>query len=88
MDDLLVFRRFRLDEDDDRLFECQQAAIDKLQTLYPGKRITRYDDTHLGIESDSLYAENGIDVYELGLVDEYLPAMRNTRDDSVITFRV
>lgn len=88
MDDLLVFRRFLLDEDDDKLFECQQAAIDKLQTLYPGKRITRYDETHLGIESDSLYADNGIDIYELGLVDDYLPAMRNTRNDNVITFRV
>ena len=88
MDDLLVFQKFRLDEDPAFLDVCREAAVEKLQTLYPGKRITTYDATTLGIETDSLYSDTGIDIYDLGLVDEELPAMRNTANDNVTTFRV
>lgn len=88
MDDLLVFQKFRLDEDPVFLDACREAAVEKLQTLYPGKRITTYDATTLGIETDSLYSDTGIDIYDLGLVDEELPAMRNTANDNVTTFRV
>lgn len=88
MDDLFVFRKFRLDETPDFLDACRTAAIEKLQTLFPGKRITTYDATTLGIETDSLYSETGIDTYELGLVDEELPAMRNASNDNVTTFRI
>ena len=88
MDDLFIFRRFRLDEAPDFLDACREAAIEKLQTLFPGKRITVYDPTTLGIETDSLYSDTGIDTYELGLVDDELPAMRCTANDNVTTFRV
>lgn len=88
MDDLFVFRKFRLDEAPAFLDACRAAAIEKLQTLFPGKRITTYDATTLGIETDSLYSETGIDIYELGLVDDELPAMRNAANDNVTTFRV
>lgn len=88
MDDLLVFRKFSLDEEAAFLDTCREAAIEKLQTLFPGKRITTYDATTLGIETDSLYSETGIDIYDLGLVDEELPAMRNTSNDNVTTFRI
>lgn len=88
MDDLLVFRKFRLDEAPAFLDACREAAIDKLQTLFPGKRITIYDPTTLGIETDSLYSDTGIDTYDLGLVDDELPAMRCAANDNVTTFRV
>lgn len=88
MDDLFVFRKFHLDEDPAYLDECRAAAVEKLQTLFPGKRITVYDATTLGIETDSLYSDTGIDIYELGLVDYELPAMRCTANDNVTTFRV
>lgn len=88
MSDLFVFRRFRLDESPAYLAQCREAAIEKLQTLFPGKRITIYDDVTLGIESDSLYSDTGIDTYELGLVDDELPAMRCAANDLVTTFRV
>lgn len=88
MDDLFVFRRFHLDEDPAFLDACRAAAVEKLQTLFPGKRITIYDSTTLGIETDSLYSETGIDTYTLGLVDDELPAMRCEANDNVTTFRV
>lgn len=88
MDDLLVFRKFHLDEAPDFLDACREAAIEKLQTLFPGKRITTYDATTLGIETDSLYSDTGIDIYDLGLVDDELPAMRCAANDNVTTFRV
>lgn len=88
MDDLLVFRKFSLDEEAAFRDACREAAIEKLQTLFPGRRITTYDATTLGIETDSLYSETGIDIYDLGLVDEELPAMRNTSNDNVTTFRI
>ncbi|MCQ2266478.1 MAG: hypothetical protein MJZ40_02065 [Bacteroidaceae bacterium] len=88
MDDLLVFRRFQLDELDGYTERCMAAAKDKLHTLFPAKHLVALDAVTLGIETDSLYSDTGIDTYELGLVDDELPAMRNTRDGSVITFRV
>lgn len=88
MDDLLAFCKFSLDEEAAFLDACREAAIEKLQTLFPGKHITVYDATTLGIETDSLYSETGIDIYDLGLVDEELPAMRNTSNDNVTTFRI
>lgn len=88
MDDIFVFRKFTFDEDAAFVDECREAAIEKLQTLFPGKRITQYDSLTLGIESDSLYSETGIDIYELGMVDDELPAFRNTTNEEVTTFRV
>lgn len=87
MDDILSFKRFTLDEDDAVVSRCSRGAMDKLQTLYPGKYITNYDDITLGVETDSLYSETGTDIYELGLVDGEMPAMRCVRTDEVITFR-
>lgn len=86
--DLLTFRKFRLDEESSDTELCREAAIDKLQTLFPGKRITVYDNFTFGIETDSLYSDTGIDTYELGMVDDELYAMRNARDLNVITFRL
>lgn len=40
------------------------------------------------IETDSLYSETGVDTYELGMVDEEIYALCNTRDLEVVTFRV
>jgi hypothetical protein len=87
MDDLLSFRRFALDDDGSLIARCCRGAMDKLQTLYPGKRITTYDNITLGVETDSLYSETGTDIYELGLVDEELSAMRCVRTGEVLTFR-
>lgn len=87
MDDILSFKRFILDEDDAVVSRCSRGAMDKLHTLYPGKRITTYDNITLGVETDSLYSETGTDIYELGLVDGEMPAMRCVRTDEVITFR-
>lgn len=85
--DLLVFRKYMFDEESADTDRQMKAAIDKLQTLYPGKHITVYDAFTLGIESDSLYSDTGIDTYSLGIIDEELPALRNERDGSTITFR-
>lgn len=86
--DLLTFRKFRLDEESSETDLCRDAAIDKLQTLFPGKRITVYDNFTFGIETDSLYSDSGIDTYELGMVDDELYAIRNARDLNVLTFRI
>lgn len=86
--DLFTFRKFRLDEESSETELCREAAIDKLQTLFPGKRITVYDSFTFGIETDSLYSDTGIDTYELGIVDDELYAIRNARDLNVITFRI
>lgn len=88
MDADLIFTPYRSDVDDRLKDKCLQAAIDKLQNLYPGKIITTYGDCTLGIPTDSLYSENGYDTYQLGLVDNEIPAMRNTRDEEVLTFRI
>lgn len=87
-EDLFIFRKFMLDDDEYDIMSCHQSAIDKLQTLYPNKRVIVYDMYTLGIETDSLYSDSGIDTYELGMVDWEIPAMRNTRDGDVITFRI
>lgn len=87
-EELFVFKPFRADDDESMKDECHRAALDKLQTLYPGRPVTSYDNTTLGISTDSYYSATGFDTYELGLVDGELPAMRNTRDGEVITFRL
>ena len=86
--DILTFRKFRLDEESSETDLCREAAIDKLQTLFPGKKITVFDSFTFGIETDSLYSDTGIDTYELGIVDEELYAIRNTRDLNVLTLRI
>lgn len=87
-DDLLVFRKFRLDTDYATL-ECHRAAaMEKLQTLFPGDRITAIDATTLCIATDAPYATDGYDLYDLGLVDGEIAAMRNRRTDEVVTFRL
>ena len=65
--DFFVFSKFYSDEEQDKMEKYCSAAFDKLQTLYPGKKIMQQGHTTLCIESDSLYAENGIDTYEIGL---------------------
>ena len=86
--ELLTFRKFYPGDADDVIHHVYDAAEDKLQTLYPGNRITRFDHYTIGIASDSLYSENGLDLYELGMVDEELYAMRRKRDGQVIYLRV
>ena len=53
MEELFAFQRFLEDEDETFVARCQRAAIDKLQTLYPERRLTVYDRLTLGIETDS-----------------------------------
>lgn len=86
--ELLTFRKFRFDEESSETDLCREAAIDKLQTLFPGKRITIYDSFTFGIETDSLYSDSGIDTYELGIIDDELYAICNARDLNVFTFRI
>lgn len=86
--DVLVFRKFLLDEVSPQTDRYLQAAIDKLQTLYPDRPVTRYDSLTLGISTDSLYSDTGTDTYQLGLVDDEIPAIRCERNGSVLTFRV
>ena len=88
MEELFAFQRFLEDEDEAFVAHCQRAALDKLQTLYPERRLTVYDRLTLGIETDSWYSDTGTDTYELGLVDHEIPAIRNTRDGEVLTFRL
>lgn len=85
-ENIFIFRKFMLDDEEEEVGRCHNAAVDKLQTLYPGKQITEYDQFTIGIETDSYYSETGIDIYELGTVDWEIPAIRNTRDGEVITF--
>ncbi|MCQ2256790.1 MAG: hypothetical protein MJZ41_02210 [Bacteroidaceae bacterium] len=86
-ENIFIFRKFMLDDDEEEIDKCHRAAVDKLQTLYPGKQIIDYDQFTIGIETDSYYSETGIDTYELGTVDWEIPAIKNTRDGEVITFR-
>lgn len=86
--DLFVFRRYRMDEVGEDTARAMEAAVDKLQTLYPGKRVTIYDDLTVGIESDSLYCESGIEMMALGCIDDELYALQRERDGEVITFRL
>ena len=87
-DDLLVFRKFRLDTDSAILERHRAAAMEKHQTLFPGDRITAIDATTLCIATDAPYATDGYDLYDLGLVDGEIAAMRNRRTDEVVTFRL
>lgn len=87
-ENIFVFRKFMMDEEEFDVESCHQAAIDKLQTLYPNKSIISYDTYTLGIETDSLYSETGIDTYELGSIDWEIPAIRNTCDGEINTFRI
>ena len=87
-EELFVFRKFLPGECEDEIASLHDAAIEKLQTLFPGRRLTSYDLLDIGLETDCLYSETGTDSYELGLVDGEVPAIRNIRTDEVITFRV
>lgn len=87
-EELLVFRKFRLDTDAETLELHRAAASEKLHTLFPGNRITATDATTFCIATDSPYSTTGYDLYDLGLVDGEVAAMRNQRTDEVITFRV
>lgn len=87
-EELFVFRKFLPGEREDETASLHDAAIEKLQTLFPGRRLTSYDLLDIGLETDCLYSETGTDSYELGLVDGEVPAIRNIRTDEVITFRV
>lgn len=87
-EDLLVFRKFRLDTDAETLEIHREAAVEKLQTLFPGNRITAIDATTLCIPTDAPYSPTGYDLYDLGLVDDEIAAIRNQRTDEVLTFRV
>lgn len=87
-DDILTFTRFPLDSDAQMLDTHMRAAVDKLHTLFPGKKILIYDSLTIGVETDSFYSLTGMDTYTLGLLDGETPALYNTRDESIITFRV
>ena len=88
MTEEFVFRRFLADEDEQLLEACERAAREKLETLYPLKRITAGDAFSITIESDSYHAENGTEIYLIGLVDDEVPAMQRVTDGQIITFRV
>ena len=87
-EDFLTFKRFPVEEDEEFLSQCLDAAIEKLQTLYPNKRIVSSDIYSICIESDSLYVENGIETYLLGFQDDEVPAIQRLSDGEVFTFRV
>lgn len=88
MEDLLEFKRFDCSAGYDYVHPYFVAALDKLHTLFPGKHVVTYDQTTLGVDSDFVDSETGVDVYELGLVDDEIPAMRRVRDGLVTTFRI
>ena len=87
-DDLFLFRPFTAADDDVLIGQCHAGAVEKLQTLFPGQRLTIYDLRTIGITSDSLYCPNGMDTFVLGMVDDELPAMRRESDQQVFTFRL
>ena len=87
-DDFLVFRNFKADSVPKNIEKYYDAAIEKLQTIFPEKDIIKYGYTTLGIKTDYPYSETGIDIYDLGLLDNNIPAIRRVRDDYVITFRI
>lgn len=82
------FQRFLVDEDPVFLGQCERAAREKLETLYPTKNIKAIDSFSITIESDSLYASDGCETYLIGLVDDEIPALQRTTDGQIITFRV
>lgn len=76
-------------DDDSQLVEkCHEAAIDKLQTLFPGKKITTHNLRTISIPTTRLDSPTPYDIYELGLIDEEIPAMKRQDDDHTITFRI
>lgn len=87
-EELLVFRKFMMDMAGDQSVPYLQAAIEKLHTLFPDKQVVAYDELTIGVETDSLYSDTGIDTYEIGLLDGEIPAIRCQRDDRIITFRL
>ena len=87
MSDILVFTKYMMDCDAAVAARHMLAAVEKLLSLYPGKRVLQLDALTLTVETDSLYSDTGVDVYELGLVDKEIPAIRCVRDGRVITFR-
>lgn len=86
--DLFRFKRFLADTDSATLEAHHKGAIQKFSTLYPGKRIITYDQRTLGIESEDVDCAKGYDIYELGLVDGEIPAMKCQRNDRIITYRI
>ena len=86
--DLFHFQRFLADVDPAYLERCYNGAKEKFGILFPGKRIITYDQRTLGVETDEPDAVNGYDIYELGLVDDEIPAMQCQRTEKVITFRI
>lgn len=88
MSEEFLFRRFLVDEDPSFLALCEQAAWEKLETLYPTKKIKAIDSFSITIESDSLYAVDGTETYLIGLVDDEVPALQRMTDGQIITFRV
>ena len=87
-DDLLSFKKFYSDEDTHFIEKCHKAAVDKLNTLYPDKRITTYDYTTIAVDSDSVYCKDGVETYELGMINDEIPAMKRSSDDYIISFRI
>lgn len=87
-DSLLQFRRLTEDEAGIDRDAFLQAALDKLQTLYPGKKTTVVGTTTISMETDSIYAENGMENYDIGLLDGEIPALRRMSDGEVFSFRV
>lgn len=89
MDNLFVFRRFFAAEQDETSCRAfQQAAVDKLQTLYPGQRILVLDENTIGVEDPESSSASGLILYDLGLVDEEIPAIMNRETEDTLTFRV
>lgn len=87
-DEFVTFRKFLPNEDADLLAACEKGAKEKLETLYPLTRIKAIDSFSITIESDSLYAVDGYEVYLIGLIDEEVPALQRTTDGHIIPFRV
>lgn len=87
-EELFRFRKFYSGEDNNFVEQCNKAALEKLHTLFPGRRVTIYDYTTIAIDSDSVYCTEGFDTYELGMINDEIPAMQRTSDNNIITFRI
>ena len=59
--------------------KMEQRNLTAAYRFYCGKELEN---------SHSADAEDGMDTYELGMLDNEIPCMRNCRNDEVITFRV
>lgn len=84
-EEIFLFRRFITETPETEAYHC--AAIEKLQTLYPHKKIKATDGLSIEIETDSLYCDSGIETYELGMINNELPALKCLSSGDVITFR-